>query len=94
MYIQDLRPGEACPVKVIYGPGQRAPTTTGRDNLPGPTPSAGAPQGPTPSESTPPAQDPPARLRAIAHWSVWSRTAVGGWRIRGVSSGRIASPQR
>ncbi len=62
MCIQDLLPGGACRVKVIYGPEQRAPTTTGRDNLPGPTPSAGAPRGLNPSESTPPAQDPPARF--------------------------------
>ena len=42
MYIRDLRPGGACLVKVIYGPGLRAPTITGRDNMTGPTPSAGA----------------------------------------------------
>ena len=42
MYIQDLRPGEACPVKVIYGPGQRAPPTKGRDNLTGPTSPSGS----------------------------------------------------
>ena len=35
MYIRDLRPGGACLVKVIYGPEQRTPPTTGRDNFPG-----------------------------------------------------------
>jgi hypothetical protein len=80
MYIRDLRPGGACLVKVIYGPEQRAPPTTGRDNLPGPTPSAGAPRGPTPSESTPPAQDPPARFRARRSSSERMVTDRG-WRI-------------
>ena len=80
MYIRDLRPGGACLVKVIYGPGQRAPTTTGRDNRPGPTPSAGAPRGPTPSESTPPAQDPPARFR-VRRSSSERMVTDRGWRI-------------
>ena len=42
-----------------------------------------------------PVQDPPARPRVMPHLrTLSSRTAVGGERIRGVSLGRIASPQK
>ncbi len=70
MYIHDLRPGGACLVKVIYRPGQRAPTTTGKDNLPGRPPARHG--GRLRPESTPPAKAGSVCL------SVWSQTAVGG----------------
>ncbi len=83
MYIHDLRPGGACLVKDIYGQRHLALTTTGRNNLPGLTPSAGAPRGQTPSSTQ---YHCSSSERMITHSS---------WRleIRDVSSGQIRSLQ-
>jgi hypothetical protein len=80
MYIRDLRPGGACLVKVIYGPGQRAPTTTDGTTRPGRRRPPAHHGRLTLSESTP-----PARLRDIAQ--LRSMITDRGWRlkIRGVS---------